>query len=153
MPAIFAINNEGQGYNNRGDFSVAPNNMTVHDALPHMIEFEVGPEYLYEKIDDVVYIDQAPSGQPWPEIDGSSNTSTPIYLFSGVWEPHLYTWPSKQPIGWVQQKLYYFKIYEGDTLVKDYVPVYDKISEKYGLYDMVGKEFLTSPNEYNFINE
>ena len=154
LPEIIAINNVGQGYNNnRADFSVAPNNMTVNDGLPHMIEFEVGPEYLYEKIDDVVYIDQAPSGPPWPEIDGSSNTSTQIYLFSGVWEPHLYTWPSQQPIGWVQQKLYYFKIYEGDTLVKDYVPVYDKISEKYGLYDMVGKEFLTSPNEYNFIYE
>lgn len=153
-PAIWAINNEAQGYKKNGaDFSVAPNNMSVNDALPHMIEFEIGPEYLYEKIDDVVYIDQAPAGQPWPDIDGSSNTSTQLYLFSGVWEPWLYNWPEQQPISWVQQKLYYFKIYEGDTLVKDYVPVYDSMTDKYGLYDMVDKEFLISPNNYNFIYE
>lgn len=153
-PAIWAINNGAQGYEKNGaSFSVAPNNMSVNDALKHIIEFEIGPEYLYEKIDDTVYIDKAPAGPPWPDIDGSSNTSSQLYLFSGVWEPHMYRWPARQPIGWVQQKLYYFKIYEGDTIVKDYIPVYDSMTDKYGLYDMVDKEFLTSPNNYNFIYE
>ena len=155
MPTIFAINNGAYGYNdNQAAFSSAPNNsMTVNDTLPHMIEFEISADYLYEKIDDVVYIDQAPVGPPWPDIDGTSNTSSQLYLFSGVWEPWLYNYPSQQPIGWVQQKLYYFKIYEGNILVKDYIPVYDTVTEKYGLYDLVGNEFLTSSTSYDFIYE
>ncbi len=43
-------------------------------------------------------------------------------------------------------KLYYFRVYEGTTLVKDLAPAYNPSTGKAGLYDYVSKAFMTSAN-------
>ena len=45
---------------------------------------------------------------------------------------------------YAKAKLYYCKIYDGDTLVRDFVPVVDTESDKAGLYDRVNDKFYTS---------
>ena len=47
-------------------------------------------------------------------------------------------------------KLYYFKIYEGQTLVRDFVPVLQVSTRRYGLWDKVEGKFYTSPNGIEF---
>jgi hypothetical protein len=48
-------------------------------------------------------------------------------------------------------KLYSFKIYDNDTLVRDFVPTKRDSDNKYGLYDLITDTFYTSPNGNNFI--
>lgn len=38
------------------------------------------------------------------------------------------------------------KMYEGDTLVRDFIPAQRKSDSKYGMYDCVNKQFYTSKN-------
>ena len=47
-------------------------------------------------------------------------------------------------------KIYTFKIYEGDTLVKDYVPCYRKADNVIGMYDTVTNTFLTNAGSGTF---
>lgn len=39
-------------------------------------------------------------------------------------------------------KYYYFKVYNGESLVRDMIPVYDTVSQKYGMYDVVSQAFF-----------
>ena len=47
-------------------------------------------------------------------------------------------------------KLYSCKIYDGTTLIRDYIPMYQISTDTYGLWDRVTKEFYTSPNGVEF---
>ena len=48
-------------------------------------------------------------------------------------------------------KLYYLKIYDGETLVRNFIPVLNKATDEYGMYDLVEKKFYTSPNGAKFV--
>jgi len=48
--------------------------------------------------------------------------------------------------GGAHAKIYYAKIYDGDDLIRDYVPAYDTVAQKYGLYDFVNGTFTSSAN-------
>ena len=63
----------------------------------------------------------------------------PIYIFTA--NPAETSWPCKMT-------LYSFKIINtsGNTIVRDYVPVKELSTNKYGLFDRVGQKFYTSPN-------
>lgn len=43
-------------------------------------------------------------------------------------------------------KIYFVKIYNSGTLVRDFIPVYSKVNEQYGLFDMVNKAFYGHDN-------
>ena len=47
-------------------------------------------------------------------------------------------------------KLFYFKIYDNDVLVRDYIPVFRNSDNKYGLWDKVNSTFNISPNGTDF---
>lgn len=51
---------------------------------------------------------------------------------------------------YAKMKLYSFKIYEGETLMRDFVPVYDKTNKKAGLWDTVTKNFYTTTTSTAF---
>lgn len=46
--------------------------------------------------------------------------------------------------------VYEFKVYQGNVLIQHLVPCYRKSDNKTGMYDLVTKTFLTSPNGNNF---
>lgn len=48
--------------------------------------------------------------------------------------------------GCAHVKIYYVKIYNGNDLIRDYVPVYDTVAKTYGLYDFVNGTFTSSAN-------
>ena len=48
------------------------------------------------------------------------------------------------------QRVYSFKIYNGDLLVRDFIPMYQKSKDLYGLWDRVENKFYTSPNGVKF---
>jgi len=48
-------------------------------------------------------------------------------------------------------KLYYCKLYDNDTIVRDFVPCYDFDSEQAGLYDFISGEFYTNQGTGEFI--
>lgn len=43
-----------------------------------------------------------------------------------------------------RMKLYNFKIYQNDVLIKDFIPCYKKINNEIGLYDLVSNTFFTN---------
>lgn len=48
-------------------------------------------------------------------------------------------------------RIYSFKIYNASgTLIRDYIPMYQKSKHLYGLWDRVTEEFYTSPNGVKF---
>lgn len=48
-------------------------------------------------------------------------------------------------------RLYYFKLYYDEVLVRDYIPAYRKKDGKAGLYDLVNKQFYIYGGNDNFI--
>ena len=48
-------------------------------------------------------------------------------------------------------KIYYLKIYNGDTLVRDFIPVIRNIDNKIGLYDKTTKQFFTNQGTGEFL--
>lgn len=46
--------------------------------------------------------------------------------------------------------MYYCKMYEDNTLVRDFIPAQRKSDSIYGMYDCVNKQFYTSKNSTNF---
>ena len=48
--------------------------------------------------------------------------------------------------GGARAKIYYAKLYNGNDLIRDYVPAYDTVTKKYGLYDFVNSTFSSSAN-------
>lgn len=49
-----------------------------------------------------------------------------------------------------KMKLYYCKIWDGDTLVRDFIPCYQKSDNVAGLYDLVNDVFYTNAGTGNF---
>ena len=47
-------------------------------------------------------------------------------------------------------KMYYFKIWNNDTLVRDYIPCYRTSDGVIGLYDLVENKFYTNSGTGNF---
>ena len=49
-----------------------------------------------------------------------------------------------------RMKLYNFKIYQNDVLIKDFIPCYKKINNEIGLYDLVSNTFFTNAGTGTF---
>ena len=47
-------------------------------------------------------------------------------------------------------KIYGCKIYDGETMVRDFIPMYQISTDTYGLWDNVSESFFTSPNKVKF---
>lgn len=43
-------------------------------------------------------------------------------------------------------KIYFVKIYDGGTLIRDFIPVYSTTDEQYGLFDLAGQAFYGHAN-------
>ena len=56
----------------------------------------------------------------------------------------------KTNMGYSSLKLYYFKIYDGETIVRNYIPCYRNYDNAVGLYDLISKRFYCNSTEYNF---
>lgn len=50
-----------------------------------------------------------------------------------------------------QMRLYNFKIYQNDVLIKDFIPCYKKINNEIGLYDLVSNTFFTNAGTGEFL--
>lgn len=77
-----------------------------------------------------------------PEINSLDYS---IYLFGLNENGSNYTFTAEGGI-----KLYYFKIYENNGLVRDFIPCYRKLDNKPGLYDTVEGKFYTNQGSEEF---
>ena len=59
----------------------------------------------------------------------------------------------KSNTGYASVKIYYFKIYDGETILRNYIPCYRNYDKAVGLYDLVSNRFYCNASEYNFENE
>lgn len=98
-------------------------------------------------IDNVIrpYIGSVnPDDRPIPESS--------IHTTDGVFSIYLFALNnSNSMIEPSRIKLYSFRIYENDVLVREYVPCYRKQDEVIGLYDTVTKTFFTNAGSGTFI--
>lgn len=67
------------------------------------------------------------------------------------------TWPllifcayTSFPGNFQYQQVYGLKLWDGDTLVHDFIPVRHRSDGVIGMYDLVGRKFYTSPNGVAF---
>lgn len=67
----------------------------------------------------------------------------PLYILAGNWAGS----NVEQPL---TCRLYYFKIWDDDVLLKDYVPCYRKSDGVIGMYDLVDNEFITNAGTGTF---
>ena len=85
-----------------------------------------------------------PNNNGGQTLDGSDFTCGTLYLFAinGL---------MSQP-NWFNgnTRIYYAKIWDGDTLVRDFVPVKRKSDSVLGMYDLVNKEFYTNAGTGTF---
>ena len=58
--------------------------------------------------------------------------------------------PGDQVARYGQYKYYYFKVFVDGELVRSYVPVFDTTTAKYGLYDLVGRQFYGNDGTGDF---
>ena len=72
-----------------------------------------------------------------------TNNSTTLYIFN-VHQPN----PSASQ--YFTGQLYYFKVYNSNTLMRDFIPVKRVSDSKYGLFDCVNKQFYTSQTDVDF---
>lgn len=74
---------------------------------------------------------------------------TPLYIFGSDCK----SWDYNGPFTSYNMRVYGIKAYESDVLVKDYVPVINKVSHKLGLYDKVDNVFYTNIGTGEFITQ
>lgn len=72
-----------------------------------------------------------------------TNNSTTLYIFN-VHQPN----PSANQ--YFTGQLYYFKVYNSNTLMRDFIPVKRVSDSKYGLFDLVNRVFYTAGNNIEF---
>ena len=84
------------------------------------------------------------------QIGSGSRGNTSLATYSGG-----YGYPiglrSRTNISATNIKVYGFKVYIDDVLERDYIPCYRKADNKVGLYDIVGNNFITTINNYEFL--
>lgn len=72
--------------------------------------------------------------------------------FSALYNMKIFTEGQKiEDIRYFIGRVYYFKIYDDGVLVRDFVPVRQKSSNKFGLWDRVEGKFYISPNGTDFV--
>lgn len=70
---------------------------------------------------------------------GNPQNTNPCYIFVGN--------HNNSPDGaYAKAKIFYFKMYKGETIVLSLIPVKRKSDGVIGMYDLVGRKFYTSPN-------
>lgn len=75
-----------------------------------------------------------------PAHGGGSDTNSQFYLFS------------QTPTGCLaSERIHYFKLYTGTTLVRNFIPCYRKLDGKPGMYDTVNGVFYTNAGSGEFI--
>ena len=91
----------------------------------------------------------SPSGRRITPTNNDFTSTTPIYIFNvcNANEGLTYTYSTDY------FKVYYFKIWHGDELVRDYAPYKRNSDKKIGLYDLVNNAFYTSSSGYDFTGE
>lgn len=87
--------------------------------------------------DKNIYVNGALCGTSQGYINGTA--STPLYLFANRDASTKY-----------MLKMYYFKEYDGDTLIRDFIPVLDKDGIAC-MYDKVSREFFYNQGTGSFI--
>ena len=87
---------------------------------------------------------------------GVDSKSVSGYSASNTAVKTLYIFADNRPVNsnmvnyYSKMKLYSFKIWDNDTLIRDYIPAKNS-NNIVGLYDKVNNVFYTSPNNNNFI--
>lgn len=79
----------------------------------------------------------------------SSLTTWSIPLFCRYWGKYGGSW---NEFGYFSQdlRLYYFKIYNGTFLARDFVPCYRKSDNVIWMYDLVGRQFYINAGSWSF---
>lgn len=115
----------------------------INKASYYLNDITVIQRHIFEVKDLMVYIDGTPFTQ-------SSNL--PRYPSKNFALLATYNWRYNTitDLG-CKARIYSCKIYDGDTLVRDFIPMYQISKDTYGLWDRVENKFYTSPNGTKFI--
>ena len=84
------------------------------------------------------------------QIGSSSRGNSNLATYSGG-NGYPIGFRSRSSISASNIKVYELKIYIDNVLERDYIPCYRKSDNKVGLYDIVGRNFITTINQYEFV--
>ena len=106
-------------------------------AYRHFYDLIYGSDYKF-----VLAKDRLTVNDQTINISGGSNSDFPIFLFAINHSGEPFVNAS------TGLKVYSCKIWEKAALVRDFVPM--RFNHQFGMYDLVGKKFYTSPNGIKF---
>lgn len=137
------INNNADNYYKWDQY-----NGFIQDKQDHMLEGTISTSLFNMNIDGTHY-SLYPFSSGWTEIDGTENTVSELYLFTGIWA-NIKSDPIP-PSTAVTSRCYYFKIYDNDVLVRHFIPVKRLLDGEVGMYDSVNEIFYGSESKMKFI--
>ena len=120
----------------------------IQDKQDHMLEGTISTSLFNMNVDGTHYI-LYPVSSGWTAIDGTVNTVSELYLFTGIWA-NIKSDPIP-PSTAVTSRCYYFKIYDNDVLVRHFIPVKRLLDGEVGMYDSVNEIFYGSESKMKFI--
>lgn len=120
----------------------------IQDTQDHMLEGTISTSLFNMNVDGEAY-SLSPVSSGWTGIDGTVNTVSELYLFTGIWA-NIKSDPIP-PSTAVTSRCYYFKIYDNDVLVRHFIPVKRLLDGEVGMYDIVNEIFYGSESQMKFI--
>ena len=137
------IGNNASNYYPWGQYS-----RFIQDHQDHMLEGTISTSSFNMNVDGTSY-SLTPVSSGWTGIDGTVNTVSELYLFTGIWAS-IQSDPIP-PSTAVSSRCYYFKIYDNDVLVRNFIPVKRLSDNEIGMYDTVNEIFYGSESQMKFI--
>ncbi|MEE3490353.1 MAG: hypothetical protein VZR10_05765, partial [Methanobrevibacter sp.] len=132
--------------NNKYEYPIGQPFLCV-DYIEHTIEGSISTSQFIMNIDGTTNT-YTPQASPWSGLDGTANTVSNICLGGAA---YVNSSGDLDPKCFVEQNMYYFKIYNNDELVRDYIPVKRLSDNICGMYDKVNDIFYSSSNSTQFI--
>ena len=137
---------EGEGIGSFGLLVENGNVLQVHRG-DNRIQFATINTVRHKVIYGVpAYYDEVDKGNG---LGSSFGYSSDIYIFAGHLIRSYGTYSSVN--GFSKMQLFSLKMSDNGELLRDFVPVYDNTTQKYGLYDLVSQTFFGNLGSGNFL--
>lgn len=131
----------GLGYSNK-ESNVMVSGSRIYNQLAGQnvnIAYDAN-DHIFKATSSNTYIDGTTGGANWNNVPIGNRLRLFATAYNGTFDSSRFSYA----------KIYYCKMYQGDTLVRDFVPVYRKSDNEAGMYDLINNVFYTNSGSGSF---
>lgn len=125
-------------------------------SYKNRLQLKYGNSAMTSSISDTAYQDKfriysyIENGNYYTKFTNTDIKSTSILSFSGQKIILFGTWFGGQPRYLTSQRIYYFKLYDNNKLIRNFIPVYNTLTQKYGMWENVQRKFYENDGTGDF---